>query len=395
LNSFCVGNRLQIICVFATVFADNSSCGKKVWKEPNQGGFSLDLAQFPPLPDPKRTNFLESSSNIHEIKSKRVANNGARIEKSNDFIGQLNSWFPNLQEFNQKFVLFLKQKGLNDEDFKRVLNKEHFITSTRRYLKEFSSINQHDYLRGLHKQIEDILVNYYAFDSTSLEGSINFIDAANFTVSTDYFYDEYVIKSKLDPIVSQLKRQESFAKLNDTLAVWYPTSINLNSIVVEYFMMENIQLEIIGEISENHTKFNEYLLSHAYEISRLHKSEVQDGIYDQIKRMLRDDYREFDEIHGEIIDDLKRSRKMASSYWVNLIYDNELLRKIVKSPLNAILEARAYENLEKSLVNWYSEIEQRNSKALSFLRAKKYDAKFVQALSKDKAKFESFRELVL
>lgn len=331
--------RLEIICVFATVFADNSSCvnqPKTAWKvNSSEETFQLDLVQYPPLLDPKSSNFLESFSNIHET-------NNSRATKSPGFTDQLNNWFPNLKEFNQKFVQFLRQKGLNDDDFSRVLDKEHFITSTKRYLKEFSSINQSDYVRGLHKQIGDILINYYDFNPTSVESPLTFIDAANFTISSDYFYDKYVIKSRIEPLVSQFKHQQKFMKLNDTLTVWYPTSINLNSIVVKFLMLKNIKLDVIDEISENKTKFNEYLLNHVYEISQLHKTKVEDGIYDQIRIMLREDYPEFHGIHEEIISELKKNKKMASSYWLNLIYDNELLRKIVRSPLNVILERKGY-----------------------------------------------------
>jgi hypothetical protein len=315
-----------------------------------------------------------------------------KFRKSHDFIAQLNSWFPNLEKFNQKFVQFLRQKGLNDEDFTKVLDKEHFITSTRRYLKEFSSINQSDYLEGLQKQIEDILINYYDFDSTSIEDSLKFIDSVNFTMSTDYFYDKFVIKSTINTTVNQIKRQKTFKKLNDTLAIWYPTSINVNSIVVNFLKQKNIELDVIGEIGENRTKFNEYLLSHAYEISRLHKTEVQDGIYDQIRLMLMEDYREFDEIHEEIVDDLRKNRKMANSYWVNLIYDNELLKRIVKSPLGAILEKKAYENLERVLLVWYGRVDEKLLKTLKNLNT---NAKQVQALSKDKEEFETVRAVIL
>lgn len=259
-----------------------------------------------------------------------------RNKEASSFITQLNNWFPNLLQFNQKFVKFLRQNELTDEDFERILDKEHFVTSTKIYLKEFSSVNQLDYLNGLRKQIEDILVTFYGFDPTVID--TNSIFTANFTVSSDYFYDKYVIKSKIDPIVSQLKRQQSFIKLNDTLAFWYPTSINLNSIVVNFLMLKNIENEVIGDISENHEKFNEYLLNHVYEISRAHKVDVENEIYGQIKMILMEDYRELEMSHQNIINELRKNKKMANSYWLNLIYDRQLLRKLIKYPLRKILQ---------------------------------------------------------
>ena len=233
---------------------------------------------------------------------------------------------------------FLGQNGLTDEDFNRILNKEHFVTSTKRYLKKFSSVNQLDFQNGLRKQVEDILISFYKFDPAVIDSSTNSIFTTNFTISSDYFYDKYVIKSKIDPIVSQLKRQQSFMKLNKTLAFWYPTSINLNSIVVNFLMQKNIEIEVIGNISKNREKFNEYLLSHVYEISRANKVDVENEIYDQIKIILMEDYRELETVHQNIIDELRKNSLIANSYWLNLVYDRQLLRKILKYPLRKILQ---------------------------------------------------------
>lgn len=266
-------------------------------------------------------------------------------EESESTLVLLDRWFPFLQKFNRKFLQFLRYKGITTEDFQKILHKDHFVTSTKRYLKEFALLNENDYIDGLHKHIENILIVDYNFDRQSVENVFKSIAAMNFTVSSDYFYDKYVIKSKLESFISQLRKSSSLKKLNETLAIWYPVSLNLNSIVIDHFKLNKISVKFIEEISFNQTKFNEFLQNHVYDISRAYKSEVQDGIFDQIKTILTEDFQDFQPIHQAIIDDLKHNNKITSSYRLNLIYDRNLLKKIVKPVLKASVKRVTLEKL--------------------------------------------------
>lgn len=254
-------------------------------------------------------------------------------EPSDKVVFTLDNWFPNLTKFNRNFIQFMRLKGINEEDFERIVNPEHFVTSTKRYLKEFAALNEKDYLEGLYEQIKEILSNNFKFDSDTLEEALKSITAANFSITPEYFYDKYVISSKLIPIVNRFRRQSSFNKLNASLTIWYPISPKMNSIVVNFLKLENVEVKTINEMSESQTKFNEYLQSHVYDITRAHREEVQEGIYDQIRVILREDYQGFQDKHEAIINDLKSSNKLIGVFWLNLIYDKTLMKKIVDPKL--------------------------------------------------------------
>lgn len=334
----------------------------------------------------------------------------SEIKKSPDkMIEILNKWFPHLVKFNGKFVPFLLAKGVKEDDLQRVLNENHFVTSTKRYLKEFASLHKNDYLVGLHEQIENIFTSYYQFDSETVEDLMKNIIASDFIIASDYFYDKYVIKTKLDPVISQYQRQSSFSNSKKQVqpvvkkemrheqkvrAIMDPQQArslankprtNFASLFIEFLKSKNIESHVMAKITKNFPNIPQVYFT---EFTAKYPKTVRNGIFMQIRKFLGEDYSNRQHL---IINELEKGKTVDESFEADLVFDKLKLKRRLKLIIEEIVEAlelkAAFESLESNLNAWTNNSFGRNF--VQFLKTKNVALSSVQHLSQSKELFFS------
>lgn len=246
---------------------------------------------------------------------------------------------PSAPEFNRDFVKFLKLQEAHEGEhfFGILLDSSSFDQFINRYLLQFMQANESTFLTGIYHQIRHLLMADYSYDFDTSTNILETIVTATPHFSPELIYDINRLKMRIYPYVTQYKYAK-FDKLENSLDSWYPLMKKYNRRFLFYLKSKNsLNIKDVEDMSVSKNKFMLKAQSYFSDFNSFYQADIKNEIIERIRVILNEDFRNHQSVHNAVIKELESDHMMTDTLKVDLLYDLDKLRRIIKPAIRRII----------------------------------------------------------